>query len=175
MPAEKKQSLVADLAERLSRSRMVILADYRGLDMKGMTGVRRALERSGAGFHVVKNTLFLRALEQAAIVGLDAFLEGPTAVAFAYEDAMATAKALQEQASSIPMLRIKGAWMEGSALSPDQVRALAALPPREILLARVMGTVQSPVAGLVNTLAGVLRQLLYVLQARSEGAAEQAA
>jgi len=170
MPTEKKQMIVTELADRLSRSNLVILADYRGLDMREMTTVRRGLQKAGAGFHVVKNTLFLRALEAASVGGLEDYLEGPTVVTFAYGDPIDAARALRDQAANLPALKLRGGWMEGRPLSAGDVQALAMLPPRPILLGRVAGTLQSPMAGLVNALAGVMRQLVYVLQARSEGA-----
>ena len=174
MPTEKKQTSVAQLAERLSRSHLVVLTDYRGLNMKDLTGLRRNLERAGIGYHVVKNTLLDLALGQVSIQGLGPYLEGPTAVAFGYEDPVNSARVLKEQVVSFPAVRIKGGWMQGQVLSPEAVRALADLPPRPVLLGQVVGMLQSPMAGLVGTLAGAMRQLLYVLQARAEEAAEPA-
>jgi large subunit ribosomal protein L10 len=174
MPTEKKRATVAQLIANLSRSNLLVLAEYIGLNMKDMTTVRRALQRVGGGFHVVKNTLLLRALGESEVSGLEPYLEGPIAVLFAYEDVIAAARVLKEQASSFPALKIRAGWMEGRALPAEVVQELATVPPRPILLGQVAGTVQAPVAGVVNGLAAVLRQLIYVLQSRAEQGAEAA-
>ncbi len=175
MPTEKKRTSVAELAERLSRSKLVVLTDYRGLNMKDLTSLRRSLARAGIGYHVVKNTLLELALGQSPVKGLEPFLAGPTAVAFGYEDPVNAARALREQVASFPIVRIKGGWMQEQVLSADGIRALADLPPRPVLLGQVVGMLQSPMAGLVGTLAGAMRRLLYVLQARAEQGGEPAA
>ncbi|MGB9723707.1 MAG: 50S ribosomal protein L10 [Chloroflexia bacterium] len=168
MPTEKKKESVAQLVERLSRSRMVVLTDYRGINMKDLTALRRALEKADGGYHVVKNTLLRLALRQLSLAGLEPYLEGPTAVAFGYGDAVALAKALREQLPNYPALRVKAAWMPGQVLPPEALEALATLPPRPVLLGQVVGALQSPLAGLVGALSGVLRQLVYVLSVRAE-------
>lgn len=168
MPTEKKKESVARLVERLSRSQMVILTDYRGINMKDLTALRRALEKADGGYHVVKNTLLRLALRQASIAGLEPYLQGPTAVAFGYGDAVALAKAMREQLPSYPSFQVKAAWMSGRVLSPEALETLASLPPRPVLLGQVVGALQAPLAGLAGALAGVLRQLIYVLSVRSE-------
>jgi large subunit ribosomal protein L10 len=175
MPTGKKQAMAAQLAERLSRSHLVVLTDYRGLNMKDLTSLRRGLEKAGAGYHVVKNTLLALALGQVSIQGLDRYLVGPTAVVFAYEDPINSARVLKEQVLNFPSVQIRGGWMEGRVLSADAVKALADLPSRPVLLGQVVGMLQGPMASLVSTLAGAMRQLLYVLQARVEKGPEPGA
>lgn len=170
MPTERKRALVAQIQERLSRSNLVILTDYRGLDVTAITALRRGVEKASGGYHVVKNTLLLLALQEVGIEGLASFLEGPTAVAFAYGDSVAMAKAVVDYAKESPFLKIKAAWMEGELITLEDVQALAALPTRPVLLGQLMGTLQSPTAGLVNSLATMLRQLIYALKVRSEEA-----
>lgn len=172
MPTEKKRAIVAQLCEKLSRSNLIILTDYRGLSVAEITAFRRGLERTGAGYHVVKNTLLLLALQEEKIEGLERCLDGPTAVAFAYGDAVAAAKAVDDYAKDHPLVKIRGGWMEGKALNAEQVVALASLPPRPVLLGQVAGTIRAPVANLVNGLASLLRQVLYALKAREEQIAE---
>lgn len=167
MPTEKKQAQVEEIAKRLGRSQVVVLTDYRGLNTKDLTTLRRSLERAGGGYHVVKNTLLRRAMEQVDIAGLESYIEGPLAVALGYEDAVALVKVLREQQAAFPQLKVKGGWMPGQVLSPEMVEALATLPSRPVLLGQVVGLVQSPVAGLVGMLAGVVQRLLYVLEAHS--------
>jgi large subunit ribosomal protein L10 len=148
------------------------LTDYRGLTVAEITALRRGLEKAGAGYHVVKNTLFSLALQEHGIEGVEHYLDGPTAVAFGYEDVVATAKAVDDYAKDHPVVKIRGGWMEGAALGAEQVVALASLPPRPVLLGQVAGTIRAPMANLVNGLASMLRQVLYALKAREEQIAE---
>ena len=114
---------------------------------------------------MVKNTLTLRAARELERGGMENVLIGPTAVAFGYGDVSAVAKTLIAYiASARSPLIIHGAMMDGSILSAEQVRGLALLPPREELLARLIGQMQAPIAGLVNVLSAPLRNLAYVLQ-----------
>jgi large subunit ribosomal protein L10 len=168
MPTEKKRSIVARLSEDLGRSTLLVLTDYRGITMKELTTVRRNLEKAGVGYHVVKNTLLRLALGDDVAAKLDPYLQGPTAVVFAFEDPVVAAKALSEQASAYTQIKVKGGWLEGQAVSPDRLRDLATLPSRTVLLAQLLGTVQAPVAHLVGGLSSVVQQLLYVLQQRAE-------
>ncbi len=170
MPAEKKRALVAQLRERLSRSTLLILTDYRGLDMAAITALRRSVQQAGGGYHVVKNTLLRQALVEVGIAGLDAYLEGPTAAAFAYEDPIAMARAVKEYADASPILKIKAGWMEGAVLDETGVNTLATLPPRPILLGQLVGTIQSPVMQLAGALMTGMRQLAYLLRTRTESA-----
>lgn len=173
MPTEKKQSIVAQLSEDLARSNLVIFTNYQGLTMKELTTVRRALARDGVSYHVAKNTLLRLALGDSAAV-LEPYLEGPTAVAFAFQDVVAATKALYEQMESFPKIKVKGGLMEGQAVSAEGLKMLATLPPRPVLLGQLVGTIQAPAAHLVGVLAASMRQLLYVLQQRAEQGAAAA-
>ncbi len=174
MPTEKKQTTVAEVTEELAHSNLVVLADYRGLNMKDMTTMRRNLQKAGVEFHVVKNTLLLLAMRGANVSGLDPYMEGPTAVAFAHEDPVAGAKALQEQLAAFPTVHVKAGWMEGQVLQAGRIKELATLPPRSVLLGQVVGTIQSPVANIASILNTIAQQLIYVLKTHGEqgGAAE---
>ena len=166
MPTEKKRGVVARLSEDLTRSTLVILTDYRGLTMKDLTTVRRNLEKAGVGYHVVKNTLLRLALGDAA-ASLAPYIQGPTAVAFVFQDPVAATRAVSEQAVAFPVVKVKGGWLDGQAISPAALKMLASLPPRPVLLAQVVGMVQAPMAHLVGSLSAVLQQLLHVLQQRA--------
>ncbi len=168
MPTEKKRETVAFLREQLAKSQLVVLTDYRGLNMAALTGLRRNLEKAGARYHIVKNTLLKIAMEELGIAGVDPYLEGPTAVAFAHGDPVAAARTILAQQAELSTLRVKGAWMPGQVLSPEQVQFLATLPPRPVLLGQLLGAVQGPLANLAGGLSELLRQLVYVLQQRSE-------
>lgn len=168
MPTEKKQSVVAQLSEDLARSTLLVLTDYRGMTMKELTTVRRNMEKAGVGYHVVKNTLLRLALGADVAASLAPYLQGPTAVAFAFQDPVVAAKAVNEQASANAQIKLKGGWLEGQVVSPERLRELANLPSRTVLLAQLAGTVQAPVAHLVGGLSSIAQQLLYVLQQRAE-------
>ncbi|MGC8874277.1 MAG: 50S ribosomal protein L10 [Chloroflexia bacterium] len=172
MPTEKKREMVAFLRDQLAKSQLVVLTDYRGLNVAALTGLRRSLEKTGARYHVVKNTLLKIALQEEGITGLEPYLEGPTAVAFAHEDPVAVARVLTAQQMELPALQVKGGWMPGQVLAPDRIQFLATLPPRPVLLGQLLGAVQGPLASLAGGLSEALRQLVYLLQKRSEGQAE---
>jgi len=170
MPTERKENIVAQLSGDLARSTLVVLTDYRGITMKELTTVRRNLEKAGVAYHVVKNTLLRLALGEDVSAQLAAYLQGPTALATAFEDPVAGAKAMSEQVAAYTQIKVKGGWMEGQIVSPERLQELAALPPRPVLLSQLVGTVQGPIAHLVGGLSAVMQQLLYVLQQRAEQA-----
>jgi large subunit ribosomal protein L10 len=135
--------------------------------------LRSQLRAAAVELHVVKNTLARRAVEATDFVSLADHFVGPISVAFSHRDAVAMAKALTEYAKKEPKLNVRIGLVEGQVLSPGQITALAELPPREVLLGRMLSSMQSPLVGLVGVLQGVLRQLVYVLQAVKD-AKEQA-
>lgn len=143
----------------------VILSDYRGLNVQQMADLRGRLRAAEVELQVVKNTLARRAAVDTAFADLIDHFVGPTSVAFTEGDAVAMAKAIADYAKVEPKLEIRAGLVEGQVLTPAQVTALAELPPREVLLARALASLQSPIAGLVGVLQGVQRQFLYVLQA----------
>jgi len=143
----------------------VILSDYRGLNVQQMADLRGRLRAAEVELHVVKNTLARRAAVDTAFADLIDHFVGPTSIAFTEGDVVAMAKAIADYAKVEPKLEIRAGLVEGQVLTPAQVTALAELPPREVLLARALASLQSPIAGLVGVLQGVQRQFLYVLQA----------
>ena len=171
----RKHELVEEYAGLIGRSQALILTEYRGMTMPDLNQVRSRLRTAGAGYHITKNTLFQLALEQAGYPVPEDLFTGPTAVGFSFEDPTALAKALLEVKRDLELLVIKGGLMRGMVLNADQVRALAELPPREIVLAQVLGSVQGPMAALVGLLTAPLRELTYVLQQRGAQAEEAAA
>lgn len=172
---EKKREIVADYVERMSGSQAIILTDYRGLTVANITELRIRLREVGGGFQVVKNTLFDRALQDAGISMPEEQLEGPIAVGYCFEEAPPVAKALMEFAKESATLKIHGAILGNQFLDVEGVRSLAALPAREVLLAQLVGAVQGPMSGLVTTITAPMRELVQVLQARSDQSQEAAA
>ena len=172
---EQKEKMVADYLDRLSRSQAMILTDYRGLTVGQISELRRNLREIKGSFQVVKNTLFERVLEQAGIPVRTEPLQGPLAVAFCMGDPQSVAKALLGFAKETDILRIKGAILGTRFLGPEAVKDLAELPPREVILAQLLGTVQGPMSDLVGIITAPLRELVQVLQARSEQGQQTAA
>ncbi len=163
MNVDQKRRVVEELAERMRGADSMIVADYRGLSVTQLANVRGALREAGASFAVAKNTLARRAAEEAGQPLLVDMLQGPTAIAFVGEDAAAAAKKLSEVARQTRLLAVRGAVMEGKALSADEVRQLGELPSKDVLRAQVVGAVASPLQGAYNVLAAPLREFLVVL------------
>jgi large subunit ribosomal protein L10 len=171
MLKEKKAQIVSNLAGDLSRSTIVIATSYQGLPAKQMADLRNALAKAGIGYHVVKNTLVYRAADQASRPHLKDIVEGPVALAFGYDDAVNTAKALHQFIKSTGLsLQIKGGLLEDRILLPEELASLANLPPREILVSRLIGQLQAPLVTLHNILGFPLRGVLTVLQNRAQTA-----
>jgi large subunit ribosomal protein L10 len=169
-----KERVVAELAERLRASDTLIVADYRGLTMSEIDGVRTELLKHGARFSVVKNTLTKRAAEEAGIKGLIELLEGPTAIAFVLEgDMVAVAKSLNDTARQTKVLSLKGGILQGQPVGPDEVQKLAALPPANVLQGQVLGAVVGPLNAIVGLFTAPLRDLVGVLDARIQQLQEQ--
>jgi large subunit ribosomal protein L10 len=173
---EKKHQMVADYLDKISNSQAMILADYRGLTVAALTDLRRQLRELDGAFQIVKNTLFERALQEAGIPAPAGPLEGPLAVGYCLGEVPPVAKALVDIAGATDVLTIKGAIVGTSFLDADGVKGLATLPPREILLAQLLGSVQGPMSSLISTIRAPMRELVQVLKARAEqGTSQEAA
>ncbi len=165
MRKEKKAEQVDLLAERLKAAQVAVLTDYRGLTVKQLEDLRARLRTQEVEYRIVKNTLFLRAAAQAGQPALEAVLKGPVAIAFGFEDLGTPARLLGEWVRATRLkLDIVGGLAEGRVLGPDQVRQLADLPPREVLIAQLLGTLQTPIAQLASILQAPVQQLLGVLE-----------
>jgi large subunit ribosomal protein L10 len=162
----EKERIVAELAERLRAAETLFVADYRGLDVTAIDGVRTELLKQGARFSVVKNTLTKRAAEEAGVQDLTEFLDGPTAIAFVTEgDMVAVAKALNETALETRVLVLKGGILQGRPISADQVRSLASLPSADVLRGQVLGAVVGPLNAIVGLFTAPLREFVGVIDA----------
>lgn len=170
----KKQQMVADYVERASAAQAIIIADYRGLSVAQLTELRGKLREDNGTFQIVKNTLFKLALEQAGIPIPEEYLRGPVAVGYC-DEVPPVAKTLTDMAKDSHKLEIRGAILGTRFLDAKGVEDLASLPPREVLLAQLLGAVQGPMASLVSTINAPMRELVQVLKARSEQGQEAAA
>lgn len=167
MSREEKARVIEDLQETFTRCSIGILTDYRGLATSEMTSLRRSLQGSGSEYRVIKNTMARFAAERAGFNDLAESFVGPVAIAFGYDDIVIPAKVLADYIKgSQTELTIKGGFLGDRFLTADEVMTLSTLPPREIMLARVIGGMMSPISALLNCLSSPLRGLTGVLQAR---------
>jgi large subunit ribosomal protein L10 len=144
MARPEKVQAVKDIREGLENSEAVFLTEYRGLSVQAMQELRRALRESGADYKVVKMTLARLAAGDAGIEGLDEYLAGPTALAFAKSDPVATAKALKNFSRDHDVFVLKAGYLSGNILTPEEVSRLAEIEPREVLLAKIAGAAKAP-------------------------------
>jgi len=167
MLKEKKEQMIDELASSLSRCTIAVATDYRGLTAKEMVQLRRRLTESGIEYRVVKNTLTRFAAEKAGKNQLETLLTGPVAIAFGYDDVIKPAQILREHIRSAgSVLKIKGGILGDKMLTAEDVANLAAMPSKDILLARLVGQLNAPLQALHNVLSAPLRGLLNVMQAR---------
>lgn len=174
MPTEKKVEAVKEIQGWLKDTSIIITTNYSGLAVGEMTALRRVLRESGVRYKVVKNTLTYLAADAAGQPLVKDIVQGPTAIAFGYDDPIEPARALSEYISNNrSALEIRGAIMDGRLLTVAEIDALAKLPSKDVLIARLMGQLQGPVAGLARVLNGPLSGLARVLQQHSDNLAEE--
>jgi large subunit ribosomal protein L10 len=164
---QEKTLAVAELSDRFKESAGAVLTEYRGLSMTQLTELRRSLG-AAATYAVVKNTLTRLAASQAGFPLPDQLLTGPTAIAFISGDPVEAARGLRDFSRTNPLLVIKGGVLEGRPLSPDDVRRLADVEPREVLLARLAGAMQASLSQTAGLLQAPLSQLARLAAARQE-------
>ena len=162
---ENKQTIVDLYSEWLENSRGVVITEYTGLTMKKLDDLRSKLREVGGEFHVVKNTLGKLALESKGFKVEDEILTGSTAFGFGFEDAPSLAKVITDFAKESDFVKIKAGYLGKKQVSPDEVRALAELPPLPVMRAKLLGTILAPAGQVVRTLAEPGRQLAAVVNA----------
>ena len=165
---DQKAKLIKDLAEKLKASKAVVFSDYKGLKVKDMTLLRKELRAEGIDFQVLKKTLMNEAMKEAGIEMDVKKLEGQIVIAVSSGDEVMAAKLIAKAAKANENLKIVGGILGTKELSVAEVNALAKLPTKEELLGKLVGTLNAPVSGFVNVLAGNLRGLVQVLKAVSE-------
>ncbi len=161
----EKERLLAEVREKLSRAQAAVLADYRGLTVAEMDELRRRLREKGVEFRVVKNTLTWLAARDLGLEALKPHLEGPTAIAFGYDDPVAAAKGILDFADETKKMSVKAGVLEGRVIGLDDLKALARLPSRAELLARVLGGLRAPLVNMASCLQAPLRGLVVAVEA----------
>lgn len=164
---EKKQAVTA-IAEQLKAAHTGVIVDYKGITVADDTKLRKDLRESGSTYKVVKNTLLRLALKEAGLEGFDDILEGTTAVAVNSEDYVAPAKILSGYAEKSDTFKVKAGFIDGKAVSVDEIKTLAKLPPKEVLVAQVLRGMNGPITGFVTVLNGTLKGLVVALNAIAE-------
>jgi large subunit ribosomal protein L10 len=165
MSKTERQATVESLSELLKGSPNVFVTDFSGLNVLRMTELRRRLRGAGVDYVVVKNTLAQRAFAANGVHALDEHLAGPTGLVLSGTDAMAGAKVLTAFAREFEKPAIKIGLVDGRPVTPDQVKRLADLPPREVLLAQLAGYIQAPMAQFAGVMNGLLSQMIGALEA----------
>jgi large subunit ribosomal protein L10 len=169
MATQKKIEAVAQLKDLLERGTVIIGADYRGLSVADVTTLRRQLREAGIEMHVIKNTLFQRAANEAGKPDLIELAEGPTALVIGYDDPVTPVRTLVEyQRTARNTFAARKAYLEGTIFSGPRLAEIATLPPKDQLIAQVAGALQSPVVNLVSLLAAAVQEFSGLLDARTE-------
>jgi large subunit ribosomal protein L10 len=174
MARPEKVAKVEEIKERFLGHQVIFLTDFTGMTVDEINGLRFSLREKGAEYRVLKNTLTLLAIKDTEYEPLGEYILGPVAAAFTSGDPMTVAKELVATARVNQNLKIKGGYMEGRLLDAAAIRGIATLPPREILLARVVGSMKSPLYSLHSVLSGPYRKLVYALQAVADSKSEAA-
>jgi len=165
---DQKAAVIDEVAGQIQEADAVFAVDYRGISVPQAAELRTKLREADASFRIVKNTLTERAADQAGAEGLKELLQGPTAMTFVRGDAAAAAKALRDFRRATQLLEFKGGWMNGEALTPEAIDAIAQLPSREVLYGRLVGMVASPLTGLASAMGGLIGGLARQLQAMAD-------
>ena len=170
MNREQKAAAIAEIAENIRESDAVFAVDYRGISVPQANELRSRLRDADARFTIVKNTLTERAADEAGADALKELLEGPTALTFVRGDAAAAAKALRDYGRETELLPFKGGFMDGNALTAEDIGAIARLPSRDVLYAQLVGIVAHPISGLARTMNQLIGGLAIALgQVREQG------
>jgi len=162
---KEKEQRVKEIEQDMQQADFLVLTDYRGLNVDDITSLRRTLRESGCKYKVVKNNLAKIAAKQVGLDAINEHLEGPVAIAYSSDDPVLSAKALNKADKDLKSFSIKAGYLEGRILEPKDVKALGEIPSKEVLYAKLCGTFQAPISGLVNVLQGNLRNLACALDA----------
>jgi large subunit ribosomal protein L10 len=168
MPQAEKVKKVDEISENLTSAKSIFMADFTGLSVAEMTELRREFRKAEVNFVVVKNTLARLSAEKTGMEQMLPYLNGPTGLALAYGDPIAPARVISDFQKQNDKPRIKAAILEGELLDEESAVKMKDIPPREVLLAQIVGGISSPISGLVGGLKAILNQFVYTLDAIKE-------
>ncbi len=163
-----KEQVLSEIVEKLGKAQSVVLIDYRGLNVAEVTELRNQCRAAGIEYRVFKNTLVTKAAQQLNIEGLDPYLNGPSAFAFSETDAVAPAKIMSDFLKKAKKGQIKAGIVDGAVIDAAGVATLSELPPKEVLVAKLLGTLNAPIANFVGVLSALPRGLVVALNAIKE-------
>jgi large subunit ribosomal protein L10 len=164
---ENKVLKVSQITDRLNTSKSMVMVDFKGITVEEITALRVKFREAGVDYVVLKNSLMKRALNNQGITELDELLVGPSAFAFGMKDEVAPAKIISEfiEQTKSDKMTIKAGIIEGKVVDTNTVIALSKLPPREVLIAKMMGSLNAPITNFVGVLSATLRSLVYAVDA----------
>jgi len=165
---EEKKQIVAEITDKVNKAQGIVLVDYRGLKVEELTELRRNYREAGVDYKVYKNTMMRFAFEEAGFEEFNQYLTGPNAIAFGFEDPVQAAKITDEFAKKHDKLEIKAGIVDGKIIDVEEVKNLASLPSKEVLIAQALGGLNAPISGFANVLQGTIRNLVYALDAVRE-------
>lgn len=148
----QKAAQIEEIKEKIGKCGAFVVVDYKGISVADDTKLRSDFRKNDVEYRVLKNRLVLRALSELNIGGFEGHLEGPTAIAFAYGDPLAAAKVVSENAKTVKAIEVKCGLMDGAYIDAETVAKLAAIPSKEVLLAQLLGLLQSPLSGLARAI-----------------------
>jgi len=169
---KEKEQIISDFNKKIEGYKAVVLTHYRGLNVDQMNRLRKRLREEKVSYHVIKNTLMRLASKGTDLEKVGDYFEGPTAIAISYGDPILLAKVLLEFIKTQPSLEIKVGLIEGRVAPPEEVKALATMPSREVLLAQILGEIQTSGGQVMGAILSILQQMLGVIQARVDQLAE---
>lgn len=173
MNRKEKEQVISDLGEKVKGLQAAVLTNYRGLNVEQINHLRTRLREEKISYRVVKNTLMKLASKGTDLEKLDTFFEGPTAIAISYGDPVLLAKILSEFIKTQPSLKIKAGLIQGKVASPEEVKALATMPSREVLFSQILGGIQGTANQLGAVIYNALQQVVGTLQSRVDQMSQQ--
>ncbi|MBR2143577.1 50S ribosomal protein L10 [Anaerovibrio sp.] len=176
---EQKKAIVANLKEILTSSKGAVITSYKGLTVAQDTALRVELRKAGVTYHVIKNTMTRIAAKEAGFDDMIQYLEGTTALAYSADDAVAPAKIISEfikknNLADEGKLVVKGGLVDGQVVTAEEVKAIASLPSREVLIGKLLGSIQAPLSNTVGIMGNMVRSIVTVLDAIRKQKEEQA-
>ena len=150
-----KEAKVAEIKEKLEKATSVVLSKYQGLTVEEDTVLRKNLREAGVEYKVYKNTLVTLAAKELGLEGIVEYLEGPVAIAFGYEDVTVAARVLNDFAKDHKKLELKAGIVEGEVYDTDKIKQLATIPSKEVLIAKLLGSIKSPIASFARVINAI--------------------
>ena len=166
MQREVKEETVTELQQMLGRVASLIVADYRGLKVEEVNGLRREIRKADCQYRVVKNTLVKRAIAGTKMEPMASLFKGPTAIAYSFQDPVAPAKVMDKFVTTLEKLQVKGGYLDGQVLDAKGVKSLATMKGKDELRAEFLATLMAPAQGFVRLLAAAPQNFMYLLGAR---------